>query len=105
MVVNKSDVVSAITNTPLSLRECVAGATTGVPLSRCLDCIVVIPRKDEVFLQLKKLLELFGIKKYYTNSWGAYQCHLSMEEHKVGKRKTQRIERKHYSRKLHSAPF
>ena len=52
-------------------------------------------RKDEVFLQLKKLLEPFGIKKYCTDGWGAYQRHLSVEEHEIGKRKTQTIERKH----------
>ena len=52
-------------------------------------------RKDEVFLQLKKLLEPFGIKKYCTDGWGAYQRHLSVEDHEIGKRKTQRIERKH----------
>jgi insertion element IS1 protein InsB len=52
-------------------------------------------RKDEVFLQLKKLLEPFGIKKYCTDGWGTYQRHLSAEEHEIGKRKTQRIERKH----------
>lgn len=52
-------------------------------------------RKDEVFLQLKKLLEPFGIKKYCTDGWGAYQRHLSVKKHKIGKRKTQRIERKH----------
>ena len=28
-------------------------------------------RKDEVFLQLKALLEPFGITRYYTDSWGA----------------------------------
>jgi len=52
-------------------------------------------RKDEVFLPLKKLLEPFGIKKYCTDGWRAYQRHLSAEEHEIGKRKTQRIERKH----------
>ncbi len=52
-------------------------------------------RKDEVFLKLKKLLEPFGIKKYCTDGWGAYERNLSPEEHEVGKRKTQRIERKH----------
>ncbi len=52
-------------------------------------------RKDEVFLQLKALLEPFGIKRYCTDGWGAYQRHLKPEEHEVGKRKTQRIERKH----------
>jgi len=52
-------------------------------------------RKDEVFLQLKKLLLPFGIKRYCTDCWGAYKRHLPAENHEVGKRKTQRIERKH----------
>ncbi len=52
-------------------------------------------RKDEVFLQLKRLLEPFGIKKYCTDGWGAYERHLPAECHEIGKRKTQRIERKH----------
>ena len=52
-------------------------------------------RKDEVFLQLKKLLEPFGIKRYCTDGWGAYQRHLPAERHEIGKRKTQRIEQKH----------
>ena len=54
-------------------------------------------RKDEVFLQLKKLLEPFGIKKYCTDGWGAYERHLPKENHEVGKMETQRIERKHLS--------
>ena len=29
-------------------------------------------RKDEVFLQLKALLEPFGLTRYYTDHWGAY---------------------------------
>jgi len=52
-------------------------------------------RKDEVFLKLKELLEPFGIKKYCTDGWGAYQRYLPVELHDIGKRKTQRIERKH----------
>ena len=52
-------------------------------------------RKDEVFLGLKKLLEPFGIKNYCTDGWGAYERHLPAENHEVGKKKTQRIERKH----------
>lgn len=51
--------------------------------------------KDEVFLQLKKLLELFGIKRYCTDGWGAYERHLPAKLHEVGKRKTQRVEQKH----------
>jgi len=52
-------------------------------------------RKDEVFLELKRLLEPFGIPKYCTDGWGAYERHIPPEQHEVGKRKTQRIERKH----------
>jgi len=52
-------------------------------------------RKDEVFLRLKALLEPFGIRRYYTDSWGAYARHLAPEEHLPGKRNTQKIERKH----------
>jgi insertion element IS1 protein InsB len=52
-------------------------------------------RKDEVFLQLKVLLEPFGIKPYCTDGWGAYERHLPVTLHEVGKRKTQTIERKH----------
>jgi insertion element IS1 protein InsB len=52
-------------------------------------------RKDEVFLQLKALLEPFGITRYYTDYWGAYTRHLDVHEHQPGKRNTQQIERKH----------
>ncbi len=52
-------------------------------------------RKDEVFLQLKALLEPFGITRYYTDHLGTYQRHLASEEHQPGKRNTQKIERTH----------
>jgi len=48
-------------------------------------------RQDEVFLQLKELLEPFGIRRYCTDGWGAYQRHLPSAVHEVGKRKTQKI--------------
>ena len=48
-----------------------------------------------VFLQLKALLEPFGITRFYTDDWGAYERHLSTEEHVIGKQNTQKIERKH----------
>jgi IS1 family transposase len=38
-------------------------------------------RKDEVFLQLKALLEPFGITRYFTDYWGAYTRHLEAGEH------------------------
>ena len=52
-------------------------------------------RKDEVFEQLKALLEPFGIQQFYTDDWGAYERHLDQERHTIGKRNTQKIERKH----------
>ena len=52
-------------------------------------------RKDDVFLQLKALLEPFGLTRYYTDHWGAYTRHLDPEVHCPGKRNTQHIERKH----------
>ena len=52
-------------------------------------------RKDEVFLKLKALLEPFGIRRYYTDYWGAYTRHIEADKHQPGKRNTQKIERKH----------
>ena len=52
-------------------------------------------RKDEVFLQLKALLEPFGLTRFSTDHWGAYTRHLAPEVHSPGKRNTQKIERKH----------
>ena len=52
-------------------------------------------RKDDVFKQLKALLEPFGINHYYTDDWGAYERHLDEKKHHVGKRNTQKNERKH----------
>jgi insertion element IS1 protein InsB len=52
-------------------------------------------RQDEVFLQLQALLTPFGITKFYTDGWGAYERHLDAEQHQVGKENTQKIESKH----------
>jgi insertion element IS1 protein InsB len=52
-------------------------------------------RQDTVFLQLKTLLAPFGITKFYTDGWGAYERHLDTETHHVGKDNTQKIESKH----------
>ncbi len=52
-------------------------------------------RKDEVFLRLQELLKPFGITKFYTDGWGAYERHLDAEQHQVGKENTQKIESKH----------
>jgi insertion element IS1 protein InsB len=53
------------------------------------------PRKDTVFLQLKALLEPFGIRRFYTDGWGAYERHIDPAQHAVGKANTQKIESKH----------
>jgi len=52
-------------------------------------------RKDDVFLKLQELLAPFGITKFYTDGWGAYERHLTAEQHQVGKENTQKIESKH----------
>lgn len=51
-------------------------------------------RKDLVFKKLKKLLEPFGIKRYYTDDRGAYERNPDPNKHEIGKRNTQKIERK-----------
>jgi insertion element IS1 protein InsB len=51
-------------------------------------------RKDDVFQQLQLLLQPFNIKRYYTDDWGAYERHLLTDQHEVGKKNTQKIERK-----------
>jgi len=52
-------------------------------------------RKDVVFKQLKRLLSPFGIRHFYTDDWGTYERYLDQQKHVVGKRNTQKIERKH----------
>jgi insertion element IS1 protein InsB len=59
-------------------------------------------RRDEVFLQLKALLEPFGIRHCFTDHWGAYARHLAPETHIPGKRNTQQIERKHLTLRTRS---
>ena len=52
-------------------------------------------RQDTVFLQLKELLEPFGITRFYTDGWGAYERHIVPQPHVIGKQHTQTIESKH----------
>jgi insertion element IS1 protein InsB len=56
-------------------------------------------RQDEVFLKLRALLEPFGITRYYTDGWGAYERHIEAEQHTVGKDNTQKIEVRPVGRK------
>ena len=51
-------------------------------------------RKDEVFKELKGLLEPLGVHRYYTDDWGSYERHLEKNQHQIGKANTQKIERK-----------
>jgi insertion element IS1 protein InsB len=52
-------------------------------------------RQDTVFLELKALVEPFGITRYCTDGWGAYERHVAAEQHTVGQAHTQQIESKH----------
>jgi insertion element IS1 protein InsB len=56
---------------------------------------VLADHKDAAFIQLKALLEPFGIQTFYTDVWGAYKRHLEADQHVVGKANIQKIERKH----------
>jgi insertion element IS1 protein InsB len=59
-------------------------------------------RKDEVFLQLQALLEPFGIRRFYTDGWGAYERYIAPEQHGVGQQHTQSIESKHINLRTRS---
>jgi insertion element IS1 protein InsB len=52
-------------------------------------------RKDAVFQQRQALLEPFGIRRFSTDGWGAYERDIDPEQHQVGKENTQKIESKH----------
>ena len=56
---------------------------------------VLAPRIDQAFLELKALLQPFGIRHFFTDDWGAYSRHLDPSKHTIGKANTWRIERKH----------
>jgi insertion element IS1 protein InsB len=63
---------------------------TGIVLAYVLGT-----HQDEVFLQWKALLAPLGIHHFYTDGADVYNRHLTPEQHTVGKRQTQKIERKH----------
>lgn len=56
---------------------------------------VLADHKDTAFVQLKALLEPFGITQFYSDAGGAYQRLLHSAFHTVSKTNTQTIERKH----------
>src|SRR5262249_14323513 len=51
-------------------------------------------RADRALWKLKALLEPLGIRRFYTEGWGACRRHLDPRRHVVGKRRTQQLERK-----------
>ncbi|HJW27888.1 MAG TPA: IS1 family transposase [Saprospiraceae bacterium] len=63
--------------------------------TRTVLAYVLGSHEDRVFLELKSLLKPFGMSRCYTDDWGAYQRHLDAEHPIIGKKNTQRIERKH----------
>ena len=46
-------------------------------------------REDQALLQLKALLEPFGVRRFYTDGWRAYRRHLPAHQHVIGNRRTQ----------------
>jgi insertion element IS1 protein InsB len=59
-------------------------------------------REDQALLALKALLTPLGIRRFYTDGWGAYHRHLDPKLHVVGKRRTQQLERKHLTLRTRS---
>jgi insertion element IS1 protein InsB len=51
-------------------------------------------RTDECCERLKKLLSPFKVVKYFTDGLKAYQKSLPNNQHEIGKRNTQKVERK-----------
>jgi IS1 family transposase len=64
------------------------------PATNTVLAYVFGKRTDTVFQDLKALLAALNISRYFTDDWGAYGRHLDVGRHEVGKRNTQKIERK-----------
>ena len=62
-------------------------------------------RQDTVFKKLKAMLEPFGIQRYYSDDWGAYERNLNPEQHEIGKKNTQKIERKNLNFRTRIKPL
>jgi insertion element IS1 protein InsB len=61
----------------------------------CVVASVVGRRADQVLLERQARLAPFDVTRCYSDKWAAYQRHLPPEQHTVGKRYLQKIERKH----------
>ncbi len=57
--------------------------------------VVLAPHQDQALVKLINLLKPFGIKRFFTDAWGAYERILDPHTHLIGKKNTQKIERKH----------
>ena len=51
-------------------------------------------RKDVVFKELKEHLLPFGITRFYTDDWGAYERNLDSSEHELGKKIRKKLSEK-----------
>jgi insertion element IS1 protein InsB len=58
-------------------------------------------RADKDFLVLWNYLQVFAIEKYYTDDWGSYSKYIPPENHRTGKDKTWKIERKNLNFRTH----
>jgi len=56
---------------------------------------VSAPHQDQSLVKLVNLLKPFGIKRFFTDAWGAYERILDPDTHLIGKKNTQKIERKY----------
>lgn len=56
---------------------------------------VLSNHQDRAFLELKALLEPFGITQFYTDGYGAYERPIDPAFHTVGKANTQTTKRQH----------
>lgn len=71
-----------------------SGMLSTVKAGKCwLMCLVAAKIKS--FSNLRSYSNHLGLSVTAFDGWGAYRRHLPLESHEIGKRKTQRIERKH----------
>ncbi len=52
---------------------------------------VLAPHQDYDMAKLLELLSPFGVTKFFTDAWGAYERILDPSVHEIGKRNTQKL--------------
>lgn len=67
----------------------------GTPLIMKLEKFWHMSLVNIVLVKLKALLEPFGVRHFFTDGWGGYERHINEEQLSIGKKNTQKIERKH----------